>query len=161
MGLVMDKSLIDLDKVERQILAVLQSEGRLTNQQLAERVQMSPAACWRRVKQLEQRGIISNYAAILDRKKAGFNFCIFMHVSLSRHNKENVEKFEQAMKMRPEVLECYATTGDSDFILRVVAQDIESYDRFLEEFVFGLPGISQVKSSITLREIKFDTKLPL
>lgn len=157
----MNESLESLDKVERQILTVLQSEGRLTNQQLAERIQMSPAACWRRVKQLEQRGVIQNYAAILDRKQAGFNFCTFVHVSLSRHIKENVEKFEVAIKERPEVLECYATTGDSDFILRVVAQDIESYDRFLEEFVFGLPGLLQVRSNIALREIKFDTRLPL
>lgn len=157
----MNESLETLDKIERQILTVLQAEGRLTNQQLAERIKMSPAACWRRVKQLEQRGVIQNYAAILDRKQAGFNFCIFVHVSLSRHVKENVEEFEAAIKSRPEVLECYATTGDSDFILRVVAQDIESYDRFLEEFVFGLPGLLQVKSSIALREIKFDTRLPL
>ena len=157
----MNKTLDVMDKIDRQILSVLQAEGRLTNQLLAERVKMSPAACWRRVKQLEERGVIQNYAAILDRKQAGFNFCIFVHVSLSRHIKEDVEKFELAIKKRPEVLECYATTGDSDFILRVVASDIEAYDQFLEEFMFGLPGILQVKSSISLREIKFDTKLPL
>lgn len=157
----MNKQLENFDVLDRKILNILQSEGRLTNQELAERVQMSSAACWRRVKQLEEKGVIQNYAAMLDRQQLGFHLCVYMNVSLSRHVKENVQQFEAAMKLRPEVLECFATTGDADFILRVVAEDIEAYDRFLEDFVFGLPGILQVRSSIALREIKFDTKLPL
>ena len=150
-----------LDEAERRILTVLQGDGRLTNQQLAEQVGMSPAACWRRVRGLEERGIIGHYAAIVDRKQVGFGLCAFLHISLARHIEGNVKDFEAAVRERPEVLECFATTGDADFLLRVVVEDIESYDRFLEDFVFTLAGIGQVRSNIALREIKFDVALPL
>ncbi len=150
-----------LDQADRRILAVLQNQGRLTNQQLAEEVNMSAASCWRRVRSLEERGIIEGYAALLNRKRAGFGLCVFVHITLARHVAVNVREFEAVLQARGEVLECYAIAGGADFLLRVVAPDIESYDRFLEEFVFTLPGIGQVNSSIALREIKFDVALPI
>ena len=150
-----------LDEAERRILTVLQRDGRLTNQQLAEEVGMSPAACWRRMRSLEERGIIDSYAALVNRHKVGFKLCAFVQITLARHMAVNVQEFEATMRDRSEVLECFVTTGDADFLLRVVAEDIESYDRFLEEFVFTLPGIGQVRSNIALREVKFDVALPI
>ena len=122
---------------------------------------MSTAACWRRVRALEETGVIGGYSAQLQRSQLGLELCAFVHVSLSRHEKASTDSFEAALGDRPEVLECFATTGDADFILRVVTANIASFDRFLEEFLFELPGISQVRSNICLRELKFVTALPL
>ena len=150
-----------MDAVDLRILDLLQRDGRISNQELANRVGISTAACWRRVRALETGGIIAGYAALLDRGELGLALCAFVHVSLARHEKRSTEDFQTAVRDRPEVLECFATTGDADFILRVVTEDIESFDRFLEEFLFGLEGIAQVRSNIALRQLKFDTALPL
>lgn len=150
-----------IDATDKRILTVLQQDGRLTNQQIAEQAGISPAACWRRMRALEEKRVINRYSALLNRKALGLNFSIFVHVSLSRHRTENVKRFEQAVMARPEVLECHATTGEADYMLKVVTKDIESYDRFLEEFLFTQPGIDHVKTNITLREIKLETRLPL
>jgi len=149
------------DAVDRRILAVLQREGRLSNQDIAARVNVSPAACWRRIRALEESGVIRGYRAELQREAVGLGLCVFAHVTLARHEVRNVGRFEKAVLSRPEVLECHATTGDADFLLKVVARDIRSYDQFLEAFLFTLPGIAQVRSSITLREIKHSAELPL
>ena len=150
-----------LEKYEKKILAELQKDGRLSNQELAERTGMSPAACWRRVKALQESGVIRNYAAILDPKRVDMGQCVFAHVRLVQHTEQLTEKFVAAIKQRPEVLECYAVTGDFDYILRIVEADVSSYDEFLRSFLFKLPGISQVQSNLALREIKFDTALPI
>jgi DNA-binding Lrp family transcriptional regulator len=150
-----------VDNIDHRILDLLQREGRISNQDLANRVGISTAACWRRVRALEAGGAITGYAALLDRGALGLALCAFVHVSLARHEKRSTADFEAAVRDRPEVLECFATTGDADFILRVVTEDIESFDRFLEEFLFGLEGIAQVRSNIALRQLKFDTALPL
>lgn len=150
-----------MDRIDSRILSTLQRDGRLSNQALADQVGISAAACWRRVRALEEGGVISGYAAILDRKRVNLNLCAFVHVTLSRHIQESTTSFEEAILGRSEVLECFATTGDADFILRVVTESIESLDRFLEDFLFALPQISQVRSNIALRELKFETALPL
>ena len=150
-----------MDDIDRKILEGLQDQGRISNQDLAEQVGISTAACWRRVRALENDGTIDGYTALLNRRRLGLALCAFVHVSLSRHRRESTLDFEAAVRDRPEVLECFATTGDADFILRVVTDDIESFDRFLEEFLFGLEGIAQVRSNIALRELKFATALPL
>lgn len=150
-----------IDQTDRTILAALQREGRISNQQLADTVGISTAACWRRVRALEASGVIDGYHARLNRELLGLELCAFVHVSLSRHQKQSTGGFEAAVKDRAEVLECFATTGDADFILRVVTADIKSFDAFLEDFLFGLEGISQVQSNIALRELKFETTLPL
>ena len=150
-----------MDQTDSKILASLQAQGRISNQQLADVVGISTAACWRRVRALEKNGTISGYTALLNRGHLGLELCAFVHVSLSRHEKQSTVKFESAVRDRPEVLECFATTGDADFILRVVTADIASFDAFLEDFLFGLEGISQVRSNIALRELKFSTALPL
>jgi DNA-binding Lrp family transcriptional regulator len=146
---------------DRRILAELQKDSRLTTQELADRVGMSSSATWRRVRSLEDAGIIDRYAVIVDPKKAGFGLSSMVHVSLARHEQANVENFVREVLQHPEVLECFATSGEADFHLRVVVEDIDAYNRFLDDFIFRLPGVSQVRSNIVLKEIKTDTALPL
>jgi len=150
-----------LHKIDREILLILQQEGRISNQDLAEQVGISTASCWRRVKALEGTGVITRYTSLLNRESIGLDLCVFVHITLSRHNKQNTQTFETAIQSRKEVMECFATTGDADFILRVLTKSISSFDKFLEDFLFELPEISQIKSNIALRELKFDTALPL
>ena len=152
---------VRLDAPERRILIELQGDARLTNQELAQRVGLSPSACWRRVKALEEAGVILRYAAILDPKKVGLGECVFAHVTLTRHSLATTHEFADAIRDRPEVMECFFTTGDADILLRVATPSVSAYDRFLEEFVFSAPGISQVRSNFALRQIKFETALPL
>ncbi len=152
---------VQLDVYERHILIALQDNARLTNEELAKRVGLSPSACWRRVKALEEAGVILRYAAILDRKKIGFGECVFAHITLARHSSKVAEEFARAIRARPEVMECFFTTGDADALLRVAIPSVSAYDEFLEEFIFYAPGISQVRSNFALREIKFETALPL
>jgi len=150
-----------MDQTDRKILQALQQDGRMTNQQLSEVVGVSSAACWRRTKAMEDAGIIRKYMAVLDAKSVGQDLCVFTHISLTRHSRENAEKFSAAARDRAEIQECYAVTGDADFMLRVMVPDIEAYDKFLEGFLFNIDGISQVRSNFALREIKYDTSLPV
>jgi len=150
-----------LEAYEKKILLELQRDGRLTNQELAEKIGLSPAACWRRVKALQDSGVIRRYVAIVDPPQVQMGQCVFAHVRLERHTEEFTEQFVNNIRKRPEVLECYAVTGDFDYILRIVEADVSSYDDFLRSFLFKLPGIAHVHSNLALREIKFDTALPI
>ncbi len=150
-----------VSKKDRAILAELQRDARLTMQQLADKVGMSSSACWRRVRSLEESGVIDRYAVIVNPGKAGFSLSSMTLVSLARHEERNVENFVKEVKRHPEVLECFATSGEADFHLRVVVEDIDAYNKFLDDFIFRIPGVSQVRSNIVLKEIKADTALPL
>lgn len=152
---------MDLPENERRLLALLQQDSRLTMQELAEGVGMSSSAVWRRVRSLEERGVIERYAVIVNAKKAGFSLASMVQVSLARHEQKDVDNFIREVQQHPEVLECFATSGEADFHLRVVAEDIDAYNVFLDDFIFKLPGVSQVRSNIVLKEIKADTALPL
>jgi DNA-binding Lrp family transcriptional regulator len=149
-----------LEPKDQRILNELQRDARLTMQELGERVGMSSSACWRRVKSLEETGTIDRYAAIVNTRKAGFSLSSVVHVSLARHEQQNVESFVREVLRHPEILECFATSGEADFHLRVVVEDIDAYNTFLDDFIFKLPGVSQVRSNIVLKEIKADTALP-
>jgi len=149
-----------LERKDRLILRELQRDSRVTMQQLADRVGMSSSACWRRVRSLEESGVIDRYAAILDTKKAGFSLSSMTLVTLTRHEQKHVENFIREVMHHPEVLECFATSGEADFHLRVVVEDMDAYNAFLDDFIFRLPGVSQVRSDIVLKEIKVDTALP-
>jgi DNA-binding Lrp family transcriptional regulator len=149
-----------LGSKDRRILRELQRDSRLTTQELADRVGMSSSATWRRVRSLEEAGIIDRYAVIVDPKKAGFGLATIVQISLARHERANVDQFIREVLRHPEVLECFATSGEADFHLRVVVEDIDAYNRFLDDFIFRLPGVSQVRSNIVLKEIKTDTALP-
>jgi DNA-binding Lrp family transcriptional regulator len=146
---------------DRRILAELQRDSRLTMQELADKVGMSSSATWRRVKSLEEAGVIDRYAALVNPKKAGFGLASMVQISLARHERSNVDHFIREVLQHPEVLECFATSGAADFHLRVVVEDIDAYNRFLDEFIFKLKGVSQVRSNFVLKEIKADTALPL
>ena len=149
-----------LGEKDRSLLHELQKDSRLTMQELADRVGMSSSACWRHVRNLEESGVIDRYAALVNPRKAGFSLSSMTLVSLARHEEKNVEKFVQEVMRHPEVLECFATSGEADFHLRVVVEDMDAYNAFLDDFIFRLPGVSQVRSNIVLKEIKVDTALP-
>ncbi len=150
-----------LTDADRTILRVLQQDSGLTNQALADRVGMSASACWRRVQAMEKAGLISGYAAQLDARKLGLGFTALAQVSLTRHDSEQVEGFVNAVLARPEVMQCFAVTGDADYVLRVIAEDLESYERFLHDFLFHQPGVTQVRTSVVVRAYKDSTALPL
>ncbi len=113
-----------MDRTDIRILQALQRDGRLSNQRLAEVTGISPAACWRRVRALEESGVIAGYAALLDRTRVKLNLCAYIHITLARHVRESTAPFEEAIRQRPEVMECFVTTGDADFILRVVTERV-------------------------------------
>ena len=152
-----DKPLSDKD---RRILHELQRDSRITMADLADRVGMSSSACWRRVRALEESGVIDRYTVIVNPRRAGFAISSMTLVSLVRHEQKHVENFVREVRRHPEVLECFATSGEDDYHLRVVAEDIDAYNRFLDDFILKLPGVSQVRSNIVLKEIKADTSLP-
>jgi DNA-binding Lrp family transcriptional regulator len=145
---------------DARILAYLQRDGRATNQQLADEVGMSTSACWRRVRALEESGVIQGYAALVAREQAGFTMSAVLHVSLERHDAKFVDEFVSRVTKRREVLECFATTGDADYHLRVVVRDMKAYNDFLDEFMFRIPGIRHVRSNVILKEIKAAVALP-
>lgn len=152
---------VPLDRYERKILIALQEDGRLSNQELSRQVGLSPSACWRRVKGLEDAGVILRYTAILDPKKVGIGETVFAHVSMARHSKTSSLEFAELMREQPEVMECFFTTGAADIILRVATPSVAAYDQFLESVIFEASGVSQVHSDFALRRIKFETALPL
>ena len=150
-----------LSRSDRAILAELQADSRITMQQLADRVGMSSSACWRRVRALESAGVIDRYTVVVPPRKAGFGLSFLTLVSLVRHEQKHVDNFVREVRRHPEVLECFATSGEADYHLRVVAEDIDAYNRFLDDFILRLPGVSQVRSNIILKEVKTDRALPL
>ncbi|QGZ42458.1 Lrp/AsnC family transcriptional regulator [Pseudoduganella flava] len=150
-----------LDPASLKILAALQKDGRMSTAELAEAVGLSATPCWRRQKELEDSGYIARYAAIVDRRKVGLMVCCLAHVTLNRHSAGVVEAFEGAMQARPEVVECYETTGNSDYTIKVIVPDMEAYQNFLHEVMFKLQGVAQVNTSVALREVKYQTALPL
>ena len=149
-----------IDALDGRLLLQLQQDSRQSNQQLADRLGMSTSACWRRVASLEATGVIARYTALVDREQAGFSMSAILHVSLDRHDEKFVSEFVTRVRKRPEVLECFATTGDADYHLRVVVSDMAAYNRFLDDFMFKIPGIRHVRTNVILKEIKYDVALP-
>ena len=151
-----------LDDMDRRILRAVQEHGKLSAQELADVIgHASAATCWRRLKSLEETGYIEGYRAAVNRRKLGFHVCAFVHISIEHQYKDIIQKIEKKIMNRPEVLDCYMTTGDSDFTLRVVAKDIDDYERVIQTFLFELPGVSHVRSSIALREVKQTNAIPV
>lgn len=151
----------NLTERDRILLRALQEDARITNQELADRAGMSASACWRRVRALEEAGVVRRYAAILDAGRAGLGFHAIAHVTLTRHDHRHVDTFIAEVARRPEVLDCFAVTGEADYHLRVVCADLDAYNRFLEAFLFRLPGIANVRTNLVLKDIKQGTALPL
>jgi Lrp/AsnC family leucine-responsive transcriptional regulator len=157
----MDRSAKTLDEIDRRILTALQHDGRLTNQDLAARVGISPSPCWRRVRALETTGVIKAYAALVDPGAIGLDVSVFTQVSLDRQGEKNLQVFEQAVGAWPEIMECYLMTGDADYLLRVVVPDLAAYEKFLMQKLTRIPGIASIKSSFALRSVKYRTDLPI
>lgn len=151
----------DIDETDRRILTALQENARISNVDLAERVGISPSPCWRRVRDLEERDIISRYVTLVDPAHVGLPVSVFVQVSLERQVETALEEFERAVQGWPEVMECYLMTGDADYLLRVVVADLDAYHRFLIDDVTRVPGVASIKSSFALKQIKYRTALPL
>ena len=145
-----------IDDRDRHILRLLQEDSRISNAELAEKVGMSPSALWRRVRALEDTGVIERYGAVVNAPAMGLGFQAIVHVQLTRHDPDKLTEFIRAVELSPLVQECYATTGQSDYQLRVLAPDMEAYNRFLEEFLFRLPAVASAQTNVVLRTIKRD-----
>ena len=150
-----------LDRHDIALLAELQRDSRQTVQQLAEAAGLSSTPCWKRVKEMEASGIIRGYTALVDRELVGLSLAVLAEVNLTRHNEDDVRKFERAVADCPQIVSCYATTGQADYVIKVLVPDIKSYESFLHETAFKLPGVTHVRSSIVLREIKSENALPI
>lgn len=150
-----------LDRRDVQILAELQRDSRQTVQQLASRVGLSSTPCWKRVKDMESAGVIRGYSAVIDRERVGLQLCVLAEVNLSQHNETLVREFERAVAGCPQIISCYSTTGGADYSIKVLAADIKSYEAFLHDTAFKLPGVTHIRSSVVLKEVKSETHLPI
>ncbi|MFN9498293.1 MAG: Lrp/AsnC family transcriptional regulator [Erythrobacteraceae bacterium] len=150
-----------LDPYEKRILRLLQEDASLSNAEIAEKVGLSASPCWRRIDRLEREGFIKRRVALLDRRKVGLNAQIFAQVKLNAHGRANLDEFAAAIRDLPEVLECYVMMGSVDFLLRIVAPDIEAYEKLFFNRLSQLPGVQEVNSTVALSEIKATTALPL
>ncbi len=152
---------IDIDQTDRRILGLLQTSPGIKATEIGERIGLSQSACWRRIQRLRDEGVIKDQPAILDREKVGLSTMVFAHVKLTSHGRSNLTDFAEAVRQYPEVLDCYVVLGNVDFLLRIVAEDIKDYERFMYEKLSQLPGVQEVNSSIALSEIKHTTVLPI
>ncbi len=150
-----------LDDIDLRILQALQNDGRISNRQLAERVALSPAPCWRRLRALEENDVIQRYAALVDPAKVGLSILAFAHVSLENHHSETVAEFDALIHERPEVLECHSTSGDYDYMLKIIVADMAAYETFLSDELLQIPAVRTVNTSFSLRQKKLTTQLPL
>ncbi|MFN4088570.1 MAG: Lrp/AsnC family transcriptional regulator [Alphaproteobacteria bacterium] len=150
-----------LDAIDRRILRILQENARIPNVELAQAVGLSPSPCLRRVRDLEERGVVRRYVGLVDPGAVGLPVSVFVQVSLERQVERALETFEAAVLDRPEVMECYLMTGDADYLLRVVVPDLKAFQRFLMEHLTRVPGVASIKSSFALKQVKYLTALPL
>jgi DNA-binding Lrp family transcriptional regulator len=157
----MPRSRIKLDRVDRKILEALQDNARLSSAELADLVALTPSPCWRRVKRLEEEGIISAYQARLDSRRLGYEVMAFVFITLDKNQTQYIQEFEQAVLGIPQILACHRVSGRYDHQLTVVAEDLESYGLFAEKFINGLPSVKEVYTSFVLKEVKAPTNPPL
>ena len=150
-----------LDRHDVLLLTELQRDSRQTVQQLADAAGLSSTPCWKRVKEMERSGVIRGYTALIDREKVGLSLCVLAEVNLSRHSEEDVRRFEQAVADCSQIVSCYSTTGQADYVIKVLVPEIKSYEAFLHETFFKLTGVAHVRSSVVLKEVKAETRLPL
>lgn len=151
----------NLDSTDKKILALLQEKGDLSNAELGEQLSMSVTPCWRRKKRLEEVGVISGYQANIDRNKLGYDVFAFAQVRFGQHAAEEPDLFDKKMCELPQVLSCHKVTGEADYILIIIARDLEAYGVFIEEVLRKQPGIISIQSSLSLREIKHSYKIPM
>ena len=150
-----------LDRYEKRILALLQQDASLSTAAIAEQVGLSSSPCWRRIDRLEREGVIRGRIAVIDRRKIGLNAHIFAQVRLNAHGRTNLDEFSAAIRSFPEVLDAYVLMGQTDFMLRIVATDIDAYEKFFFDKLSKLPGIQEINSTVALSEIKSTHELPV
>jgi Lrp/AsnC family leucine-responsive transcriptional regulator len=150
-----------LDAHSLKILVELQRDARKTVQQLSEAVGLSATPCWKRIKEMEDSGVITGYTALVDRERLGLSLAVLVEVNLGQHSEDLVQRFEEAVRASPHIARCVSTTGQSDYVLTVVTSDIKHYEQFLHDTIFKLPGVTHVRSSIVLKEIKSEVALPI
>ena len=150
-----------MDDLDKRILMELQENARLSNVNLAEAVGLSPSPCLARVRALEQTGVIARYVALLDPQRLGLNVSVIIQVSLEKQVGATLDRFESAIRAMPEVMECYLMTGECDYMLRVVVPDVPALQQFIVERLSKVAGVSKIRSSFTLKQVKFNTALPL
>ncbi|MBB3347156.1 MULTISPECIES: Lrp/AsnC family transcriptional regulator [unclassified Sphingomonas] len=150
-----------LDDYERRILRELQRDGQQTVAELAAKVGLSASPCWRRIDRLEREGVIRGRVALVDRRKVGLSAHIFAQVRLNAHGRANLDEFAAAIRGFPEVLDAYVLMGTTDFMLRIVARDIDAYERFFFDKLSRLPGVQEITSTVALSEIKSTSELPI
>lgn len=149
-----------MDSKDRQIVQALQTDGRLTNQDLSERVNLSPSPCLRRVRLLEEQGVIKGYTALVDQKAWGLPITVFIRIKLERHGDAAVNAFERTIQNMPQVMDCWLMTGRSDYLLRVIAADLEDYERFVRRELQRVPGIASIDTSFAYGSVKHAQVLP-
>ncbi len=150
-----------LDAIDLNILGELQVDAKLTNAELASRVHLSPSPCLARVRALEQSGLINRYVALLDPLQLGLSVSVFIHIRLEKQVERALETFESAISRYPEVMECYLMTGESDYMIRVVVPDVPALERFIVDELSKTPGVANIRSSFALKQVKYQTALPL
>ena len=150
-----------MDTIDRRILSELQNNADLPMQELGDRVGLSHTPCWRRVKRLEERGIVKRRVALLDAEQLDLAVNVFVNVSLRRHQENALNRFEAAVQDVPEVVECYSVSGETDFLLRVVVADVTAYERLVKATLVHLPEVGNLTSTFALRQVKYTTALPL
>lgn len=150
----------DLDEYEKRILAILQVDASRSATDIAQEIGLSQAPCWRRIQRLKEEGYIRSQVCILDRRKLGLRAQIFAQVKLTAHGRANLADFSEAIRGFPEVLDCFVLMGATDFMLRIVTRDIETYERFFFDKLSKVPGVQEVTSMVALSEIKSTTAIP-
>ncbi|MBN9072373.1 MAG: Lrp/AsnC family transcriptional regulator [Rhizobiales bacterium] len=151
----------EIDDIDRKIIAALQADGKITVNDLAGKVGLSASPCARRVRLLEQAGVIKGYAAIIDQKKVGLPISAFASIKLERQREDALERFSKAVARWPEVVDCYLMTGQRDYLLRVVVHDLEAYERFLNDKLTRLDGVASIETSFALKQVKRSEVLPI
>ena len=150
-----------LDDIDRHILEQLQADGRMSLNDLAAKVGLSPSPCLRRVRMLERDGVISRYVAVLDQRAVGLPVSVFVSIKLDKQRQESLDRFAKAIERWPEVLECYLMTGPRDYWLRVVVPDLDAYERFVKQKLTRVEGIASIESSFALEQVKYTNVLPV
>lgn len=150
-----------LDGIDRRILRALQDDGRIQNVELAEQVGLSPSPCLRRVKMLEEAGVIERYVALLNPAKLGVGLTVFVRIWLTSQDAKTIDNFTAEVQRLPQIVECHLMAGDCDFLLRVVAADLEAYRKFQGEYLVRIKGVQSVKTEIPMQRIKLTSELPI
>ncbi len=152
---------MELDRYDRAIVSLLQADARITNARLAEKVSLSESACLRRVRALEESGLIQGYTALIDQQKAGYPVNVFVNITLDRQSQSGLEAFESEVRRIPEVMECYLMTGEHDYFLRLVVADLVDFERVHSQHLTRLPSVARVQSSFAMRTVTRTTAIPL